>query len=139
MPAPSTALVPIKTPFVFPGGALTPEAWSLLTQLVQGFIDVVTVTGTANTGDVAIFANSEQITGGLVQTANLAAAAVTFAKMQSLSASVLLGRGDSGSGDPQEITLGSNLTMTGTTLSATGGGGGTVTIAQVAARALHGM
>lgn len=44
------------------------------------------------------------------------------------AASVLLGRGDSGAGDYQEITLGSNLTMTGTVLAATGGGGsGTVT------------
>lgn len=51
--------------------------------------------------------------------------AVTYAKMQNVSAaSRLLGRGDSGAGDVQEIILGSGLTMTGTTLSASGGGGG---------------
>jgi hypothetical protein len=49
---------------------------------------------------------------------------ITFAKMQNVSASTLLGRGDSGAGDPQEITLGSGLSMSGTTLSASAGGGG---------------
>jgi Pectate lyase superfamily protein/Repeat of unknown function (DUF5907) len=50
---------------------------------------------------------------------------VTYAKMQNVSAiSKLLGRGDSGApGDVQEITLGTNLTMAGTTLNAAGGAG----------------
>ncbi|MGL5011084.1 MAG: hypothetical protein ACRC6I_14490, partial [Paracoccaceae bacterium] len=51
--------------------------------------------------------------------------AVTFAKLQNSSAaSVLVGRGAaSGAGDFQEITLGTNLSMSGTTLNAAGGGG----------------
>lgn len=57
--------------------------------------------------------------------ANVANDSVTYAKLQNVSAaSKLLGRGDSGAGDPQEITVGTGLTMTGTTLSASGGGGG---------------
>ena len=54
--------------------------------------------------------------------------AVTYAKMQDVSvASRLLGRGDGGAGDPQEITLGAGLAMTGTTLSSSGGGGAITT------------
>jgi hypothetical protein len=45
--------------------------------------------------------------------------------VQAVAASKLLGRGDSGAGDWQEITLGTNLSMSGTTLNATGGGAGT--------------
>lgn len=50
--------------------------------------------------------------------------AVSFAEIQDISAaSRLLGRGDSGSGDPEEILIGSGLQITGNTLGLSGAGG----------------
>lgn len=72
------------------------------------------LTRAALTGDITASQGSNTLTIGNDK--------VTYAKMQNVSAaSKLLGRGDSGSGDPQEITVGSGLTMTGTTLSSAGG------------------
>jgi len=66
----------------------------------------------ALTGDVTASAGSNATT--------ISNDAVSYAKMQNVSAgSTLIGRGDSGSGDPQEITLGTGLSMTGTTLAVT--------------------
>lgn len=60
-----------------------------------------------------------------VGTAQIDNDSVTYAKVQNVTvASRLLGRGDSGAGDVEEITLGANLTMTGTTLAAAAGGSG---------------
>ena len=49
---------------------------------------------------------------------------VTFAKMQNIATNKLLGRGTASSGDIEEITLGTNLTLTAGVLNASGGGGG---------------
>jgi hypothetical protein len=54
--------------------------------------------------------------------------AVTYAKIQNVSAtSRLLGRASSGAGDIEEITIGSGLTLAGSTISASGGSPGAPT------------
>lgn len=69
----------------------------------------------ALTGDVTAAADGNAMT--------IANNAVIYAKMQDVSAaSRLLGRGSAaGAGDPQEISLGTGLSMSGTTLNGTGG------------------
>jgi len=54
--------------------------------------------------------------------------AVTYAKIQNVTTNRLLGRVSSGSGDTEEITIGSGLTVTGTTLSASGGTGSPIAV-----------
>jgi hypothetical protein len=92
-------------------------------------IAVTGVTGLTDgdKGDITVSSSGTVYTvdAGAISTAKIADAAVTYAKVQDVSAaSKLLGRGSaSGAGDVEEITVGSGLTMTGTTLSASGGGG----------------
>lgn len=91
-------------------GSGTPEALT-----VSGGIEFTGAGGiqtSAFTGDVTKAAGGTALT--------IANDAVTYAKLQNVSAaSKLLGRGSGGgAGDPEEITLGTNLSMSGTTLNA---------------------
>ena len=83
-----------------------------------------------NSGDVTlsgtpdyITISGQTITRGLIDLATDVTGDLPLANLaQSSAASKLLGRGSaSGAGDFEEITLGSGLSMSGTTLSATGG------------------
>jgi hypothetical protein len=49
---------------------------------------------------------------------------VTFAKLQNINTSRILGRSSASTGDVEEISIGSGLSLSGGQLSATGGGGG---------------
>jgi len=105
------------------------------TALAFGAIDLsktAAVTGVLQAASFPTLTGDVTTAGGALAT-TIANDAVTYAKMQNVSAvSLLLGRGSAaGAGDPQEITLGTNLSMSGTTLNATGGGSGGLLAVQV--------
>lgn len=114
---PAASTVPIGTLYYSTDTAATDRSdgtnW-------QTYSDAGVDTGvTQLTGDVTAGPGSGS------QAATIPNNVVTYAKMQNVSAaSKLLGRGDSGAGDPEEITLGTNLSMSGTTLNAAAGGSG---------------
>lgn len=119
-------------------GAITPSSVNGIT-LTNGGSGALTVTGTAsvagstsgtNTGDQTITLTGDVTGSGTGSfAATIAANAVTYAKMQAVSAaSRLLGRGTAGTTAVREVSLGSGLSMSGDVLSATATGGGTNTI-----------
>jgi hypothetical protein len=135
-------------------GAITPSSINMAGNITTtGNISTgnITATGTisapnisgsttgVNTGDQTITLSGDLTgsgTGAIATT--IGANKVSYSKMQAMTAGKLLGSGASGTA-VSEITLGAGLSFTGTTLSATGGGTGTVTgISVVTANGISG-
>lgn len=117
-------------------------AWNSLSY-VGGGSGTVTTTGSPASGELVAFSGATSITTGnlsgavttsgtlattlsndAVTTAKILDANVTLAKMADLAADRLIGRGNGGgTGVPQALSLGTNLSLSGTTLNVTAGGG----------------
>ena len=132
-----TVANPTTTPAItIIAGAITPTS-------VNGIVfagsssPALTITGVSsisgsNTGDQTITLTSDVTGSGTGSFATtIASHAVTYAKMQQASTVTLLGNPTGGLANIQEITLGSGLSFSGSTLVSTGTGG-TVTSISVA-------
>lgn len=115
-PIPPTYADPVLIDPVTKKGGFNPIWLNWFLTLATYLRGVATSLSDGDKGDVVVSG------GGTVWV--LDANVVTYAKLQDVTAeSRLLGRGQgSGAGDPQEISLGTGLSMSGTTLSAPGGG-----------------
>ena len=97
-------------------------SWSVFNSSGGGSGDMLkSIYDTDNDG---IVDNAESVIDGAITTTKIANDAVTYGKIQNVTTNRLLGRVSAGNGDTEEIIIGAGLSVSGTTLSATGGSGG---------------
>ena len=111
-------------------------AWSGKENAVAHYVDGAWEFYTPREGFTAYVRDEDLIyayTGSAWAKAPLADDSVTFAKMQNIASGKLLGRSTAGAGDIEEIAVGSGLTLSSGTLSASAGSGEANTASNVGA------
>jgi hypothetical protein len=112
------------TQYVLENAAIVGATKTKITYDAKG---LVTAGADATTADIADSANKRYVTDAQQTVLTNTSGTNTGDQFTATTASRLIGRGSaSGAGAAQEITIGSGLTMTGTTLSASGAGTGDV-------------
>lgn len=129
VPVSSTSSAGLGLPHgVAPTSPVNGDLWTTTTAFYSRINGATISFSGVNTGDQTITLQGDVTGSGTgTFTATIANDAVTFAKFQNISTNKLLGRSTASTGDVEEISIGSGLSLTGGSLSATGGGTGTVT------------
>ncbi len=124
MGAVKTTQLPAANPTNIDDTVLVPVVDTLGASVKASVGQLITGAGmlTSLTGDVTTVGNVATIADDAVDGDKIADAGVGRDKLEHMSAERLMGRGDSGTGEVESITLASTLQMVGTQLGVTPGG-----------------
>jgi hypothetical protein len=125
-PTGSASVVPVIT--YDAKGRLTTVTTATITPAAIGAPSGSGTSSGTNSGDVTLAGTpdyitiaGQTITRGLIELSTDVTGTLDYARFPSVTTSTLLGRRNGSSGQPEEITLGTGLSMSGTTLNASGG------------------